>query len=361
MHVRTRLSSRERVNRMLSRGDQDRIPRHDTFWPETITRWQSEGLDGDASTVLQMLDSDFHGICWCAPTIYTDLEQVAQDERTCIVRDRFGKTVRHWKGRSGTPEHLAFECDNRDVWEKKFKPALLSRPIQLDVTEVTKAYRAGRERDRWIYLAGVEPFELTRYVMGDEVALMAMCEEPEWVRDFARVYTDVVLANYDAILASGIQPDGLWTYGDMAYNHATVCSPAHYRELIWPEHKRLAEWAHAHGMKFIFHTDGDVNGVIKLYIEAGFDCLQPLEAKANMDVRTLAPAWGEKLAFFGNIDAMKLASNDSQIIEQEIETKIAAGKSCRGYAYHSDHSVPPSVSWKTYQEMMRLVDKHGWY
>jgi uroporphyrinogen decarboxylase len=114
-------------------------------------------------------------------------------------------------------------------------------------------------------------------------------------------------------------------------------------------------------MKLIFHTDGDVNGVIDLYIEAGFDCLQPLEVKAGMDVRTLCPRHGGRLSFFGNIDVMEMITNDIGRIEAEIVSKFAAGKATRGYAYHSDHSVPPQVSWKTYQEIIRLVDLHGNY
>jgi uroporphyrinogen decarboxylase len=162
-------------------------------------------------------------------------------------------------------------------------------------------------------------------------------------------------------MSTGIQPDGLWIYGDMAFKTATMCSPGMYRELIWPDHKRLADWAHRHGMKFIFHTDGDVNGVIDLYIQAGFDCLQPLEAKASMDIRKLCPRYGAKLAFFGNVDVMKMATNDLELIEEEIRSKLAAGKATKGYAYHSDHSVPPQVSWKTYQAIIEMVKKYGSY
>jgi uroporphyrinogen decarboxylase len=114
-------------------------------------------------------------------------------------------------------------------------------------------------------------------------------------------------------------------------------------------------------MRFIFHTDGDVNGVMDLYLEAGFDCLQPLEAKANMDVRRLCPRYGDRMAFFGNIDVMTMATNDLARIEAEIVAKFAAGKATQGYIYHSDHSIPPSVSWETYQGIMRLVDRYGWY
>ena len=29
--------------------------------------------------------------------------------------------------------------------------------------------------------------------------------------------------------------------------------------------------------------------------------------------------------------------------------------------YHSDHSVPPQVSWKTYQAIIGLIKKYGNY
>jgi len=233
--------------------------------------------------------------------------------------------------------------------------------MQLDVDAVADAYKRGRMGDKWTFLTGVDPFEETRSLMGDEITLMAMIEEPEWVRDVAVTFTDVVLRNFDAAISSGIKPDGLWIYGDMAFKTATMCSPSLYRELIWPEHKRFADWAHAHGMKCIFHTDGDVNSVIEDYIEAGFDCLQPLESKASMDIRNLCPRYGDRLSFFGNIDIMVMMTNDMDLIEAEICAKLAAGKLARNYIYHSDHSVPPQVSWETYQKVIRLVDRYGNY
>jgi len=182
------------------------------------------------------------------------------------------------------------------------------------------------------------------------------------VRDVSRTVTDVLLRNFEAVLANGIEADGIWIFGDMAFQDGDdVSRPAMYRELIWPDHKRLADWAHGREMKIIYHTDGDVNGVLDLYVEAGFDCLHPLEAKASMDIRKLCPKYGQRLAFFGNCDVMKYATNDLDLIEEEIRGKLEAGKATKGYAYHSDHSVSPQVSWKTYQVIMAMVEKHGRY
>jgi hypothetical protein len=61
------LTPRERMHRMLERRDHDRVPRSDGYWPETITRWQGEGLAGDEETVYGLLGRDVDGICWSWP------------------------------------------------------------------------------------------------------------------------------------------------------------------------------------------------------------------------------------------------------------------------------------------------------
>ncbi|MEI6083534.1 MAG: uroporphyrinogen decarboxylase family protein [Verrucomicrobiota bacterium] len=356
------LTGQERVTRAFERRDHDRIPRHESFWPETITRWQEEGLNGDAAQALDRLQTDFYGLNWLWPQAFPGRDEViSMDKETRVVRDGNGKLGRYWRNKSGTPDHLGFDCDTRAKWEQVYKPALLASDLQNDPAAVRRNYIQGREKNRWCHLTGVESFEETRSLMGDEITLMAMVEDPEWIQDVSRTFTDVSLRNFDALMATGIQPDGLWIYGDMAFKTATMCSPAMYKELIWPDHKRLCDWAHAHRMKFIYHTDGDVNGVMDLYLAAGFDCLQPLECKAGMDIRKLCPKYGDRLSFFGNVDVMVLMTNDRARIEAEVKSKLAAGKAKNGYIYHSDHSVPPQVSWETYQFIITLLDKYGSY
>ena len=356
------LTGQERVRRMFDRRDHDRVPRHESFWGETLERWQTEGLMGGAAAVLDRLRGDFHSLNWLWPVAYPGREEVVSvTADTRVVRDGNGRLARFWLNKSGTPEHLGFECDSRDQWEKVFKPALLSTGLQLDPAAIAKEFQHGRAAGRWCHLTGVESFEETRSLMGDEITMLAMVEDPDWVRDVSRTFTDVMLFNLEAALATGITPDGLWIYGDMAFKTSTMCSPQMYRELIWPDHKRLADWAHAHDLKFIYHTDGDVNGVLDLYLAAGFDCLQPLECKAGMDLRRLAPKFGDRLAFFGNVDVMEYITNDRARIETEVKAKLAAGMATKGYIYHSDHSVPPQVSWETYQFIISLLEKYGNY
>jgi uroporphyrinogen decarboxylase len=356
------LTGRERVQRMFARADQDRIPRYDSYWPETIRRWETEGLVGGENGALDVLGSDFHstGVAWPAP-FPGQTQVVSEDELTQITRNEWGATLRQWKYKSGTPEHIAFDCDTPDKWLKIYKPAYLDGKIRMDLNEVRRRHAEGRRAGRWVLWHCAESFEATRKLLGDEIVMMAMAGEPDWVRDVSKTYTDHLLREFEAVMALGLEFDGVFMWGDMAYNRATFCSPRMYQQLIWPDHKRIADWVHAHGMKIIYHTDGNVNRVLDLYIEAGFDCLQPLETKAGMDLRNLAPNYGDRLAFMGNIDVMTMLENDRAKIEAEIVAKFAAGKATRGYAYHSDHSIPPHVTFETYKYIVSLVDRYGQY
>lgn len=356
------LTSRERMRRMLERRDHDRIPRHDGYWPETIERWKGEGLQGDAQTVYRMLRSDIAGVCWSWPVPFPGRNEVLrEDDETRVVRGDQGKTERRWKDKQGTPEHIEFGCDSREKWEREYKPALLRAGGSIKIENALKNAVTGRAEEKFGCLMGIESFEGIRQLVGDAIVLPAMAEDPDWVRDMSVTYTDLILRDFQSVLDAGGQADAVWVFGDVGYKSGPFFSPTMYRELIWPDHKRLCDWAHARGKKFIYHTDGDVRKFLPLFVEAGFDCIQPMEAKAHMDVRELAPKYRTRLSFFGNIDMTVAINGDRDRLEHEVKSKLAAGMANKGYAYHSDHSVPPQVSWDTYKFIIELVDRHGRY
>lgn len=355
------MNSVDRVNAFLERRDQDRIPRADGFWPETIQRWRDEGMaEGEH---LQLLQPDFAHAGWSNPLPYPGQRKVIEeDEQTRVVLDANGNTQRRWKNKSGTQEHIAFGCTDADSWFSTVKPALLKNAGQQhNVDQLLANYRKNREAGKWLSFAGLECFEAMRQMLGDVTLLTAMACELEWVRDMSRTYTDLIIADHQRWWDAGIRPDGVWVYGDVGYNPQPFFSPQTYRETIWEDHARMAKWAHDKGLKFIYHTDGNVQPLLPLFVEAEYDALQPMEAKAGMDVRKLAPIYGDRLSFFGNIDMTVAITNDPEKVEAEVVSKLAAGMERRGYAYHSDHSVPPQVSWATYQQIMRLVAEHGAY
>ena len=100
--------------------------------------------------------------------------------------------------------------------------------------------------------------------------------------------------------------------------------------------------------------------VLPLLMEAGITAIQPVEAKAGNDVRRLKRDYGKNLVFVGNIDVQKMAGSKKEI-EEEIKGKVLAAKEKGGYIFHSDHSVPPSVSFENYKYVIEMVRKYGAY
>jgi uroporphyrinogen decarboxylase len=121
----------------------------------------------------------------------------------------------------------------------------------------------------------------------------------------------------------------------------------------------MCDFFHSRDMPVILHTDGDVRPLIPHFLEAGFDCLQPCEVKAGMNLIELKRDWGDRLAFMGGIDVRAMAHPDPAVIEREISTKIPVAKRGGGYIYHSDHSVPDNVSFERYQRVMESVREYG--
>jgi uroporphyrinogen decarboxylase len=134
-----------------------------------------------------------------------------------------------------------------------------------------------------------------------------------------------------------------------------------YRRMILPADQRRNEWCHEHGMQTILHSCGCVKGLIPSLIDAGFDCLQPLEVKAGMDLRDLKPSYGDRIAFFGGINTMLMEKADDGPIEEEIRVKFAAAMPGGGYLYHSDHSIPTDVGFARYSFVMDCVRRCGAY
>ena len=96
-------------------------------------------------------------------------------------------------------------------------------------------------------------------------------------------------------------------------------------------------------------------------IEAGVDCLQPMEVKAGVDVCDLKTTYGDQLALMGNIDSRLFQKNDTIGLETEIRKKISQAMKGSGYIYHSDHSIPPGTALETYQFGIDLIRQIGYY
>lgn len=154
--------------------------------------------------------------------------------------------------------------------------------------------------------------------------------------------------------------DGARFSDDMGYRNGPLFSPRLYRELFQPGLKRLCGFFHERGLFTILHSCGNVNALIPDIIQTDFDSLNPLEVKAGMDLLKLKKEYGEDLCFMGGIDARMMSASEPIIVE-EIRSKVTEAKKGGGYIFHSDHSVPDTVSLDQFKHIVELAFEYGSY
>ncbi|HUT75075.1 MAG TPA: uroporphyrinogen decarboxylase family protein [Armatimonadota bacterium] len=350
------MTSRERVLAALRHQEADRIPIHDSPWTHTINRWHREGLPEDQSPadyfgyeiVSQGMDLSFQ----------LPKETLEETDTYTVYRDAKGATRRSFKDHESTPELIDFTVNTRRAWEQH-KPRLAWNDTRVDWDNALEANRAARAEGKFVCVSAAIGYDRTQAYVGSETLLMAIAEDPAWVKEMFDSAVELVITGCEEMLARGFEFDGAWMFDDLGYRNATLFSPAAFRELEFPSQKRVYDFFHGRGLPTILHSCGRVAAIAPQLIEAGLDCLQPLEVKAGMDLVALKRQFGDALAFMGGIDVRAMSHPDPGVIEREIAAKIPVAKRGGGYIYHSDHSVPSDVSFEQYQRVIELVHKYG--
>lgn len=370
-----KMSSRERVRRAIRKQIPDRVPQHDSLWAETVSLWEEQGHLPKNADVLEFFSFDLRLVHFDSGFMI-ETEDLGEDEEFITRKNSYGAVARFKKSGYVLAEMLDYPIKNRADWDT-IKGRLTWHPDRFALTGfysfnpqwtppdqnwTRKMAGVKKYRDSGYYLAlyMYDVFEATWRKLGHERAFMMMLQEPGWMREMFEAQIDLLVESYTEMMKLGIEVDGFFMASDIALKTGMMFSPRAYRELCFPCLKRLCDFLHANGVDMIFHCDGDFREVLPFLIEAGVDCIQPLEVHAGMDVRELKPKFGRDLAFMGNIGHDEMLLPDDEM-ESLIAEKVTVAKEGGGYIYYSDHSVPPDIPFEKYSRVLELVRKYGGY
>jgi len=360
------MTGKERIARILKRRPVDRIGAFESFWGGTQEAWTEQGRLVKGESLEDHFGYDLR-MDWCFNAVANlDFkEQVVEEtDEHQLVRNGNGAVLRWWKARDGTPEHVDFLVKDRATWVEHARPHLLNsanyrRRIHFD------SYRSKRAdasaRNLFFCWSGINVFELMHPLCGHVNMLMGMALDPDWVKDMCTVYSDLTIHLMEILFAEVGLPDGVFFYEDMGFKERPFMSPAMYKDIVWPAHKRTFDYAHSKGLPVIVHSCGFVEPLVPGLIEAGMDCLQAIEVKAGMDLLRLKKNFGDRIALFGGMDIRTLESNDTKVVEAELVRKLPAAMAGSGYILHTDHSVSPRVHYETYRYFLDRGRQIGTY
>jgi len=148
-------------------------------------------------------------------------------------------------------------------------------------------------------------------LLGMEAYFIKMQTHPEVVQAVtARVCEFYLEANRRFFAAAGALMDGYFFGNDFGTQIDCLIGPRHFDAFVLPWFRRLTDQAHAAGFQVILHSCGSIYRVIPKLIEAGVECLHPLQARAGrMEAERLAAEFGGRIAFLGGVDTQELLVN----------------------------------------------------
>lgn len=357
------LTGIERITNILQRQPVDRIGLFEHFWSDTQKVWTEQGHIQPGENLADHFGFDLE-MAWAFSMVADlDFEPVVleETEETILTTDGNGATLRKHKLHDATPEHIDFLVKDRQGWEEHVKPKLKPERRRIDFQAYRETKERARKTGRFFMWSGVNVFEIMKDVTGHEYMLMGMALDPDWVKDMAMTYAQLIVDLQEILFAEEGWPDGIWYYEDMGFKQHPFMSPSMYRKIIQPAHALSVGFAKANGKPVVMHSCGYIEPLLPGMIEAGIDCLQVIEVKAGMDLLKLYREYGDVLSFMGGIDVRALYSNDYAVIDAELEAKIPTVMQNYGYMVHSDHSIPNTVYYETYKYFIEKALSLGTY
>ena len=365
----------ERVQAALDHREPDRVPIGEFFWTNFVRRVKNELDVGDDFNPYAYWDLDLVVVVPNMDPHITGIRVIEDTDEHKVVKTGFEATI-EVRGTYPMPAYLEFDtqtCDQMDALEfdDPKDPRRFHEAIDDQINSVGDALNLGLPSfidrvngcadDLCVFGSVCEPHELIWRIMGTENVLVKLLEDPDRIGAFIERLGDFLVGIVEGqIAAADGKLNGMYIWGDIAYDRGMFFSPDCWRSLYKPQLKRICDAIHAAGLKAVYHGCGDASAVFEDLIEAGVDCYNPLEAKAGLDVVDLKRRFGDRLAFNGNIDVRVLATNDRDAVRKEVLTKLNAAKG-GGYIIQSDHSMPDNVDPTTYAYMRELVREYGKY
>jgi uroporphyrinogen-III decarboxylase len=130
---------------------------------------------------------------------------------------------------------------------------------------------------------------------------------------------------------------------DFGTQESSFCSPGTYRSLYHPYYKKMNDWIHAHtGWKTFKHSCGAVFDFMPLFIESGFDIINPVQLSANgMDPKALKREFGGDLVFWGGgVDTQKvLPFGTPEEVREQVLHRCEIFAPGGGFVFNSIHNV----------------------
>lgn len=329
-------------------------------WPETMDRWLKEGWDPATNDLSMGQDARQWLGGWYFPNPPFEHKVVDEDETHVLYINHEGILMREFKNNpySSMPQFIRFPVETREdfrtFWKERMNADIAAR-LGPDWKQVLQGIRQKPGpfiiiADRWGGFFGP-----LRNLVGVQRLCTLFYDDPAFLEEMMEADADFMISLTDQILDEvKIDVFGFWE--DMGFNTAPLLSPRMARKYMLPRYKRVVEHLRGRGVPWIcLDSDGRIDSLIPIWVDAGINCLYPFEYQAGEDVLAVRKQFGKDLRLWGGVDKRTLAWG-KEAIDAELE-RVRPLIEEGGYIPHPDHSIPPDVPFQNYIYFMERLMK----
>ncbi len=386
------MTPRERIKAVIRFKKPDILPWVENFYVETIVKWFKQGLPVDEVTLIEwemggdgtclfnwpkIKEFDLNSYFGCqsfkscvvpvdsGPIPRFKLRVLRENDRytefltkTGAIARRFRKAEHVWYS---MPMFIEFPVKDGRSWEVYKKrlnpkdPRRYPKDWEKDAyLEFFESYHGGNTLLRFngFYGFGAQ-------LMGIPTFNVMFYKDPELMHDMVEFWENFTIATVrDAVETLKDRIDMVFWWEDLAEKHGPCISPKLYREFFLPHYKKVTGFLRKNNIdRILMDSDGNLNLLLDLVIEAGITGLWPLEVNSGMDAVSVRKKYGNKLFLAGNLDKRELAKG-GEAMRKEVDSKVPILKETGGYIPGVDHLVHVEFTLQKFQEYAKYLKKY---
>ncbi len=192
----------------------------------------------------------------------------------------------------------------------------------------------------------IGPFMGTYMAMGLSHMFRMLRNDPSLVKAVIESRTEWCLAVFKRSVELGAR---LIVVGDdSAHGGGPFLSPANWRKLVLPHHRRLVNEL---PVPVIWHSDGKIADLLPFAIESGFAGIHGLEPGAGNDLGKIKHQYGQKLILLGNVDVKLLCGKDLEAVRSDLRRCLKQGGK-NNFMLSSSNSIFPGMNTEAVKEYL---------
>jgi uroporphyrinogen decarboxylase len=338
-------------------GAFDRMPViHWKTWPETLERWQQEGLPPEAN------QGDFFNARFIWAGVGPDIglcppfseETIEETSEYRIFRDREGVVKQDWKHRSCIPHFIDFTLKTADDWPK-YKRRLQPHPDRIPGNFSIRV-RGCEQCGLPVAVRTAPMMGWIRNWMGVQNMAYLMFDAPDCYADMVNTLADLTCWAIDETVSRMTRPPDLgFGWEDICGSSGPLVSPEVFDRYVAPGYRKIRRKLEEHGVTIYgIDSDGMVEPLIPHWLEAGVNLQFPLQpGHWGATPERMRRRFGRELRIVGGFDKLALEKGRASI-DAEIERHVPVMKG-GGFVIMPDHLITPDVPLEDYRYYIERI------